>query len=479
MKAIFTNKKIILSLLIFGVLYTLISVVNHFVFRTYALDLGAYTNALYDYAHLQMNDSTVFKNTPENLLADHFDIYLILLSPLSLIFKTYTLLIVQIFMILIGSIGVYTNFSDKKIGFAAMLYFLSFFGVFSALAFDYHSNVIAACLVPWFFLHIKNRNITYSILFLVLILIAKENMALWTFFISIGLLIHYWNDKVLRYLLSFCAVLSIIYFILVLSYFMPLFANNNSYPHFHYSVLGSNSKEALIHLITNPIESFQNLFINHNNTPNGDYLKLELHILLLISGLPILLRKPQFLLMLVPIYFQKLYHDNIIMWGVHAQYSIEFAPILAIGIFMIITDLKNKKLKIYLAYFIVILNIACAIRVMDNTAYISNKTKIRFYKSGHYTKEYDINLVKEQLSLLPKDAIISSQSVFITHLAFRDFVYQFPNIKDAEYIIVSSYESSAPLSSYELEEKISQIENSNEWETTYNFDGFKIFKRKK
>ena len=67
----------------------------------------AYTNALYDYSHLNWNDSTVFKSGAENLLADHFDLYLILFAPLSLIFKTYTLLIVQIVFILIGGMGIY------------------------------------------------------------------------------------------------------------------------------------------------------------------------------------------------------------------------------------------------------------------------------------------------------------------------------------------------------------------------------------
>ncbi len=479
MKVILTNRKIIFSLLFFGVLYALISVVNHYTFRTYVLDLGAYTNALYDYSHLQMNDSILFKDTAENLLADHFDIYLILLSPLALIFKSYTLLIVQIIMMLVGSIGVYKNFDNKKIGYVAMLYFLSFFGVFSAMAFDYHSNVIAACLVPWFFFHIKHKHVNYSVLFLILILIGKENMALWTFFISIGLLIHYRKDKVLRYLLTFCAVLSILYFVAVLSYLMPLVANNNSYPHFHYSVLGNDSKEALLHLLSHPIESIQNLFINHLKTLEGDYIKLELHILLFLSGLPILLRKPQFLLILIPIYFQKLYHDNILMWGVHAQYSIEYAPILAIAIFTIINNIKNEKTKMFLAYFILILNIACTIRVMDNSVYFSNKARIRLYQIGHYTKVYDISLIKEQLNKLPEDAIISAQSAFVPHLAFRDNIYKFPIIRDADYIITSTYETHKPLNQDEFEDEISKLEISNAWETTYNFDGFKIFRRKK
>jgi len=104
---LFRNRTLTGFIVFFGLLYALISLVNHYTFRTYALDLGLYTNALYDYAHLQWNDSTVFKEVAVNLLSDHFDLYLIIFSPFGFIFQTYTLLIIQIIFVLIGGIGVY------------------------------------------------------------------------------------------------------------------------------------------------------------------------------------------------------------------------------------------------------------------------------------------------------------------------------------------------------------------------------------
>ena len=100
---------------------------------------------------------------------------------------------------------------------------------------------------------------------------------------------------------------------------MPALANNNQYPHFHYSYLGNSSSEALIHLITHPVESISMLFTNHNNSLGGDFVKMELHVLLLFSGLLFLIKKPHYLLMLVPIYFQKLFHDPI-LWEHYILY---------------------------------------------------------------------------------------------------------------------------------------------------------------
>ena len=103
------KKKIVVAsvITIAGVLYCLISLVNHYLFKTYALDLGLYTHALYDYAHFRMADCSMFKDVPYSLLSDHFDLYLPLLSPLVYMFGSYTLLVVQIAAVLLGGWGIY------------------------------------------------------------------------------------------------------------------------------------------------------------------------------------------------------------------------------------------------------------------------------------------------------------------------------------------------------------------------------------
>ena len=125
------NKRSIITLIIFGMIYALISLVNHQLFRTYSLDLGLYTNALYDYSHFQFNDSTTFKESSENLLADHFDIYLMLFSMLSYFLGTNTLLVVQIAALIFGALGVKKFFDQRplitNLGYPAMLFFLLFF----------------------------------------------------------------------------------------------------------------------------------------------------------------------------------------------------------------------------------------------------------------------------------------------------------------------------------------------------------------
>ncbi|MDO9510314.1 MAG: DUF2079 domain-containing protein [Bacteroidales bacterium] len=467
---------------LFAVIYGLISLVNHYNFRTYALDLGAYTNALYDYIHFQWNDSTVFKETGENLLADHFDLYLIFFSPLSLLFGTYTLLIVQIIAILAGGLGVYKYFSFKpetrSVALMAMLYFYLFFGVFSAVSFDYHSNVVAASLLPWFFYFIQSRKIYHSVVLAVLILVAKENVSLWMSFICLGLLFQYRKDILLRKVLFFLFLFSLFYFVWITSVIMPAISNANAYPHFHYSCLGKNGGEAMVFLITHPFQAVKMLFINHIQHPNADFVKLELHVLLIISGIPLLIKKPQFLFMMIPIYFQKLFHDNYLMWGIDGQYSIEFAPLLAIGVFSVISDFKVESIKKWSAVAAVFLAMVISIRVMDNTIMFTNKSKIRLYQASHYSRNYHVAEIHKVLSEIPPLAVISAQSPFLPHLSLRPSIYQFPVIKDAEYILFSRKENPYPMDTATFNAKVSGLLNSPEWIIQFSNDHCSLLRKR-
>lgn len=483
MKLNFRNKttQLYSILLLFITLYCIISLVNHYLFKTNALDLGVYTNAMYDYINFQWNDSTAFKAVPENLLADHFDLYLILFSTLVLLFGTYTLLIVQIVAVVIGAIGVFRFFEieerTRSVSLWGALFFCSFFGVFSALAFDYHSNVVAACAVPWFFYHVKKNQWWKAGLVLLFIWIGKENMSFWMVFVCTGLMITYFKNTQKRYLLGCAALLSLVYFFTIVKFVMPMLSVDGAYPHFHYSSLGDNFSEAFVFLFKHPLDSIQMMFTNHIDHPYGDYVKLETHLFLLLSGLPLLIFKPQYLLMLVPIYFQKMYHDNYMMWSMGGQYSIEFAPILAIGIFSVVSDFKNKKTKLILSIVLLVLVIGITIRSMDNTVVFTNKSAVRFYQASHYERAFDVGKLHDQLGMIPDNAIVSAQSPFLPHLALRDKVYLFPTVKDAEYLIFSLNESSYPITPEELEYVYNHYKNHPDWELIYD-DWVMIFKRK-
>lgn len=471
--------------LIFALIYCSISLANHYLFRTYAWDLGIYTNALYDYARFQWNDSSLFREEPENLLFDHFDFYLIIFSPLSYLFGSYTLLIIQILAILFGGYGIYQYFSDENKEFRlnrlALMSFYSFFGIYTALSFDYHSNVVATMFIPWFFYFIKKQNTTNAFFAMIFIWVGKESMPLIMSFVCLGLMLfpeNYQNKKIRNFLI-FSLILSFIYFYMVTSVFMPYFANSKTNFQFNkYSHLGNNLFEIIKNVILNPHKIFEYLFINILNNPDADYLKLEFHIFTFISGLWLLFFNYRFLIMLIPIYFMKFFSNHFFMWSAYFNYAVDLAPILIIGSFSVISQfISNHSVQKILSFLIILGNIIATIRLIDAPTFRTGKA-MKFYSIRHYQKDYDYKKVYEAMRLIPDDAIVSAQTCFVPHLALRDKIYQFPTIKDAKYILISENEITYPISKEELMNKINEFKNSSNYEILFSKEGVYLFKVK-
>lgn len=473
---------LLLALGFFTVIYLLIAMVNHYNFRTYSLDLGAYTNALFDYAHLQWNDCGVFRSDPQNLLADHFDLYLILLSPLYVLFGTPTLLIVQIVAVLGGGVGVYRYFSRfytmAGVQLWAAIHFWLFFGIYSAVAFDYHSNVVAAMLLPWFFYYFRLRQFARSAIFLLLMLIAKENISLWMIFVCAGMMISFRRDKKSVRILALYTVVSLLWFLAITAWVMPALAASGNYTHLKYSALGTSLGGYMMQMIAHPLDTLHLLFVNHSGSAQGDFVKLESHIFIMLSGGLFLLFRPQYLLMLIPVYCQKMFHDKIAVWGVDGQYSVEFIPIISICAFGFIARMRNAHLRNVLKISLCIFTLAVTARLMDNTQVYSDKSRIRFYQARHYNRDYDVQAVHRALNAIPDEAVVSCQSPFLPHLALRDKIYQFPIVKDAEYIVLSGKEGTFPLSQNNFDAALDTLMQSTHWEKIQAIDEFCIWKKK-
>jgi len=153
----------------FGVVYCSISLINHYYFRTFSLDLGLYNNAIYDYAHFRWNDYSLLDHLFANPLGDHFALLPILVSPLYWIFGSWTMLVVQIAGILFGGYGLYhfvaQRTESKWLPNLAMIHFFTLWGIYSALSFDFHDNVMAAMFVPWFLHYFDKQSWGKTIVF--------------------------------------------------------------------------------------------------------------------------------------------------------------------------------------------------------------------------------------------------------------------------------------------------------------------------
>ena len=429
-----------------GVLYCLISLVNHYLFKTYALDLGLYTHALYDYAHFRLADCSMFKPVPQSLLSDHFDLYLMMLSPLVYVFGSYTLLIVQIAAVLLGGwgvyklIGLYTDDPWMPVLATATLFFS--FGVIQPFGFDYHSNVLTAMMLPWLLFFLKQKRYALTSLFVVLFVIGKENMSLWLFFISIGLMWDYRKDKQALWLLVAYAVFSIAYFLIINMVVMPRLGGSGG-GFGRYAYLGSNYTEIALNLLTHPLESIKILFTNTLGKPHYDGIKEEFYLCAMATGLIFTLLKPNYLIMLIPLIGQKMLASDRMFWGVSLQYSVEFMPVLVISSFLVILKLKRQLPQWILAGALLLSTVLTTFYTVGVPKSYIRVDQLCVYQDRHYKQEtFDADYARQLIRQIPNDASVCATTNFVPHLALRPEIYDFSTMADhvhADYVLYLDY----------------------------------------
>lgn len=494
LKKIFESNRLYWILFVFGVIFILVSFVNHLTFRTSSDPLGIYSNAIYDYAHFRANDCTLL--TPlnakleepffDNKLSDHFNILQFFIAPFHFIFGTWTLLIFQLLFILIGGVGVHYYFRKNQSGLfysnLATIHFFSIWGVLSALAFDYHDNVLGVMIIPWFFLFVRDQNWVKATVVFTLMLLSKENVSFWLFFVCFGLAVGYFKSRKHLIPLTFFALSSLLYFFTVTKIVMPSLANEGrEYLHFHYSALGEDMGEALNFVLTSPLETIKLMFINHTGDPNGDWIKAELYLVILLSGGVALFLRPYYLIMILPIFGQKVFSDDMLKWGINYHYCIAFVPVLTFALFLGVERtkwLKAKELLILIAVFLTI-----AITLVKNNTRIAkwhDKSRINFLTLAHYQREFDIWEARKSLDLIPddEDVIISAHFNAVPHMPFRRTIYEFPVVEDAEYIFLFEGVGTYPISKEEFKLEVHKYRASDDWEILYDQNSTLILKRK-
>ena len=407
------------------------------------------------------------------------DLLLIFFSPLWWIFGSVTLLVVQLLAIIMGAFGVYKlaqrNNVNKVSSLVATSCFLTYFGIFSAVAFDYHSSVVAACILPWFVLFFQREERRKMILCFIFILIAKENMALWMFFICTALFWMNRKKREQRVAAVYLSMASLLFFIAALFYIMPFFSAEKQYSHFEFHIMGNNFKEVVLNGIQHPTKAFLLFFQNHLPDTSLNYIKTETWIFWLISGGFLLIYRPVFLWMILPIMMQKMYHDDPTKWSVAQQYNVEFAPLLA---WCLIETIKGKtgKRQIVVSGITLICCAATTTRLCDNTIGFVDKTRIRFYQADHYISDFNKADLDTVLQKIPRNSIVSAQGMFVPHLIAKKAVYQYPIVRNANYILLSEDIHAYPLTPETVRKQIDSLLSSKSVITVCVKKGIYLFK---
>ena len=86
--------------------------------------------------------------------------------------------------------------------------------------------------------------------------------------------------------------------------------------------------------------------------------------------------------------------------------------------------------------------------------------------------------VKVLMKKIPADAAVMANSAYVGQLAYRDKCYTLPFVKDSEYILISSTESTYPLSVERTNEFIQALQVDSAWSLLEQRGHVYLFQRK-
>lgn len=386
----------LLLIIIYFLLFSTLSVVRHSNYQSFGFDLGINDQTVWRYSELELPLTTIDPFPDKTKLAAHVELVYLLIAPSYWIWdSSETLLILEVGFIAISGYAIYLLARKRKItesvSIALVITYLGFYGIQNALWFDAHSITFGAALIAWFlyFFDIKKYNL--ALIFLILAITAKENIAFITFLISFYYLIKSENKKWPLIFMS----LSVIYILFVFYIFFPHIVQTE--------YLYENNAGLLSNF--NPLD-----LIN-----TSEKLKTIFYSFFSFGFLPFL--SP---LALIPIF-----GDFAIYFvigselpgaqGIFGHYRVMLAPLLVWS--TIITISRFKKLNnFYVAIYLVVV-----IAIMQYHLHLplSFLSKSWFWTEPIAVK--DINYLID--NLLPDEASVVAQNNITPHISHRNEIF--------------------------------------------------------
>lgn len=390
------NKSFYFIISVFFLIYLSISFVNHIYFRTF-FDLGMINHALYQIIHFKTPQFTLgIDGVTMPFLATHFSPIIYLYAPIYWLFGSLTPTIVQIMAVIFGGIGMYRytieKFADKKLANYVLVHFYLIWGNYSALAFDFHHQVIGAMFIPWIFFSLKQNRFLLTILFSVLMLLCAETMGIYLFFILLG---YVWFEKKIdkKAMIAIIAFsfFALSYSILVVCKVMPFLQQSGQNLQFgRYTTNGLSVFETILNLVKHPFLILQHLFFKVNGTWTID--KLCFWFVFTLSGGFTLIKNPKLIVLLIPAVGLKFLSNDTGFHSVYHQYSIEFVPIIS---FLVINGITKQKGLSFMKVIIPLTAIATFLTLNFSLGAYHYKVNGTFYTKSHYQPELDIDSIKQ------------------------------------------------------------------------------------
>ena len=457
--------------ILYIITFTWLAIQRHASFNSSGFDLGIYDQVVWNTLH-----GRIFFYTTTGLpllhLSNHADPILFLVAPFYLIHSgPQMLLFLQAAAIGLGGMPVFWLAREKlESDFAALSLLLAYL-LFPTLAvvtlWDFHPPALAVGFLMYAFYFLVKRKPFWFLLFAVLAMACKEHIALVVAFMGLYAIARY-RDWVLG---AVTIVLAISYFIALMYWIIPTFSVTGGHLFLgYYSYLGDSPLEIIRTSITRP-----DLVLNSLLQPDKlEYLRdvLAPFVYLPLLGLPVLLIG-------TPMFAINLLSTNTAMYDASGgQYGADVAPWLAWGAVFGTIYLSRglsrfwPEARRWITYAI-----SLSLLVMAITWHLFNGHSPLALNPPRWEITDHDRLAQRFLTQIPPDAPISAQSKLYPHLSNRMIAYQFPDINNAEYVLLDVTTNTWPIHPNDLKVKVQELLDSGQFGVLDSTDGYLLLQR--
>jgi len=460
----------------FGVLiYSILSIGRHRLFHSFTMDLGGYDQAIWLLSRFQIPASSIY-HYPD-LLGDHFEPLLVIISPVY--WFTNSVNAILFLQAVAVSLAVFPIFalSEKylKSNFAAALLcisYLLFIGIQDAMEFDFHPLVFVTAALAYAYYFLDKKNYLGYFISLVVGLLMKEIVALYTVFFGIFCLVKkHWRVGLIT------VGLGVFWYILTIHFIIP-HLSGKPYGHIGaYHALGANATEIIKTIITRPLYTIDIML-----TPGS---KIQSALALFGSGGFLILLAPNNLILAIPMIGEKyLTTDRESNWAMWWHYSATIAVPIYIGAIFGIKNLigwiKNKKinLPVITSIFVLLMTTFTAFSYYDHPPFPAPLAKIFTRKFWH--RDEHLSKIQDVISKIDQKASVATTNSFLPHMSHRKEIYfiNSRSIPPADYVVLDVNIGHWPIENEDVVYLVQKLQSDPQYQSIHDDQGFYVFKKK-
>lgn len=447
--------------LLIAVGYGALSVWRHAHFRTNGHDVGIFDQVLWALSRFEAPATTVRLIPLPNIFGDHFNVILTVLVPWYWIFGSPIVLLAAQ-AVLFAAVVPLGFLVARQLGLppgpAAVLSVA--FGVhpgFTAAAlFEFHEIAFAAVLLLALVWLAERRQWRWYWVALASFLATKESMALYAALFGVTLILRrQWKIGAATF------VVGLGYFLVVTSLVMPALAQQD-YTYWRiYPELGGSPGRAVEHVVRHPVASVELLV----STPE----KRRTINLMLASFVYLPLLSWSMWPMLFTTLAERFWSSMPELWGFRYHYQVIMTTAFFVATAYVLRDAGSRlprRWPVKPAASIVILLATLwtipASGVWNDAFTTAPASTIERWRAA--------------VRLIPSDTSVSAQGPFVPHLTHRPTIYQFPRIRDAEYVILDPQAVPWPLTPAEIRAAQEQLPKLG-WQIAWQQDTTTVFRR--